>query len=299
MLPNAIEAIRNLFEEEHKAKVDVSNAISLKSKDYHARKLSTDQLTAETIRFRETLKALHPQVSEMSELCRSLQTLEKEKNDHNLKLLGVEKEKSASIERECGSSLTSVTTKIAAEEADIDSKDAENEELRTKLEQFRAHLELRREKQRNEERTRELAAKLEAAKLAQKSYADEQDKMKRARCKSKIAHTQETVLQLQEQLRMYDAKFAEFESTLLRTAEVMAQLDEREAALKSAVQVLRGTNGDLKARAAHADVALIAALDGKKAAEERLAAVRAAVLSAEKHCRAVQAKRQKEAVASK
>ena len=89
---------------------------------------------------------------------------------------------------------------------------------------------------RNEQRTKELTAKLEAAKLAQRTYLEEQEKLKRDACKSKIIHTGETVAQLEQQLLMYDAKFVEFESTLTRTNEIMAQLAERELSLSTVVQ---------------------------------------------------------------
>ena len=53
--------------------------------------------------------------------------------------------KTNQIESEWVASLGSVTSKIDAEEADINAKAQENEELRVKLEQFKGHLELRRE----------------------------------------------------------------------------------------------------------------------------------------------------------
>lgn len=269
-------------------------SLGQKVQDYRAHKLSKDKLIADTLRMREAITSLTTQINEVGELCRKLQVLEKEKIQHHSKMLEVEVEKTQSIEKECGLSLSSVTARIEAEESDIATKAAENNDLTAKLEQFRGHLELRREKQRNEARTKELVSKLEAAKQAQQNYEREQAQLKRDSCRSKLVHSQETVLQLEQQLAMYDNKFADFEETLRRTAEVVAQLDAREQALLQAVAGLRRDNAEWKTKTAQADVALIAALDDKRGAEEKLATLRAAAGKAEQKCRQLQARRQQQ-----
>lgn len=289
--PIMVDAIKSLFDQEHRIKDEVARSLPAKAKQYHTQKLNSDQMVSDTFRFGEVLKTLRPQVQDMSELCRSLQALDKEKGDHHAKMLQAERDKTATIARECGASLSSVTTKIDAEEADIDNKAAENEELRAKLEQFRGHLELRREKQRNEERTRELVLKLEAAKLAQTTYLDEQERMKRDSCKSKIVHASETILQLESQLGMYDQKFQEFESTLARTNDIMLQLHDRETSLLSVVERLRVDHAEWKARSQQADVSLVTVLDDKQKAEEELSELKAAAQKAEARCRKLQARR--------
>ena len=291
---NTIEDVRVLFEEEHKIKDELTKSLTVKANLYNNRKLGMDKLIADSIRLRESITALQPQLLEVGELCRSLQTLEKEKSEHHAKMLACEKEKTASIDKECGNSLSSVSGKIDAEEADIDLKAKENDELRDKLDQFRSHLELRKEKLRNDEKTRELKGKLEAAKLAQRAYVEEQERMKRDSCRSKIIHSEETILNLQNQLKMYDEKFQEFDSTIRRTAEIMGQLDERETMLLSVVTKLRADGADWKTRASQAEVALINVLDEKKKAEEDLASLRASVSKSEKKCRLMQTHRKEQ-----
>lgn len=289
--PDYINAIKALFEAEQKMKDDLCTALAKNGKEYHAKKLSMDRLTADTLRLQEATKGLAPQLSDVSDLCRNLQLLVKEKDARNRKLLEEESEKTASIERECGASLGSVSTKIDAEEADIAVKAQENSDLRSKIDQFRDHLELRRERQRNEEKTKDLMAKLEAAKAAQKAYLDEQDRMKRDSCKSKIVHTHETILQLKAQLSMFDKKFVEFESTLERTESVMHQMLERETSLTAVVQRLKDVRAALAKQTAQADAELIAALDEKKTVEDELQLAKRLAADAEKRCRQLQAKR--------
>ena len=292
---DCIGAIKTLFEAEQKRKDELCFALSTKAKEYHTKKMAMDRMTAETLRFQQEIKSLAPQLNDVSELCRSLQLLIKEKETRNNKLLEAEAEKTCSIERECGDSLTSVSSKIDADEADIETKAQENIELRSKLDQFRDHLELRRERQRNEEKTKDLVAKLEAAKAAQKAYLDEQDRMKRDSCKSKIIHTQETIMQLKEQLNMFDKKFVEFESTLERTGAVMDQMLERETSMNTVVQRLRDVRVQLATQTAQADAELIAALDEKKAAEDELQLTKRVAVDTEKRCRDLQAQRKKRA----
>lgn len=286
-----VDAIKAAFEEEHKVKDEVVKSLTANAAKYHKQKLGRDQMVADSFRLSENLKTLRPQVQDMSELCRSLQALDKEKADHHAKMLVAEQQKTMHIESECGTSLSSVTTKIDAEEADINAKAQENEDLRVKLEQFKGHLELRREKLKNEQRTKELTDKLEAAKLAQKNYLDEQEKLKRDACKSKIIHTRETVMQLEQQLQMYDRKFVEFESTLTRTNEIMAQLAERELSLHTVVSKLRQDHSEWANRASQAEVNLATAMEQKKKSEEELTELKASALRTEKKVRKLQTKR--------
>lgn len=293
-LPNAIEAIKDLFTEELDMKSAVNVSVDSKSHMFRTRNHKLLQMNSDSLRFQDSLSKLSPQLEEVAELCRNLQALEKEKHEHNEKLLSVELEKSLAIQRECGASLASVTSKIDAEEADLEEKARENKDLCAKLEQFRAHLELRREKQRNETRTRELQSQLEAAQKAQLAFVSQQEQLKRESCHSKVVHARETVLQLEAQLAMYDKKFGEFQDTLRRTAEVMVQLEEREAALHSAAQRLRAENAEWKSRSAQADVALVDALERKETIQKEAAALKASAGKAEKRCRELQSRRQRQ-----
>lgn len=286
-----VDAIKAAFEEEHKIKDELLKSLAANAAKYHTQKLSRDQMVADSFRLSESLKTLRPQVQDMGELCRSLQALDKEKADHHAKMLLAEQQKTSHIESECGASLSSVTTKIDAEEADINAKAQENEELRVKLEQFKGHLELRREKLKNEQRTKELTEKLEAAKLAQKTYIEEQEKLKRDACKSKIIHTRETVMQLEQQLQLYDRKFEEFESTLTRTNEIMTQLAERELSLLTVVSKLRQDHAEWAARSTQAEENLALAMEQKKKAEGELAELKASAQRTEKKVRKLQTKR--------
>ena len=293
-----VDAIRASFEDEHRIKEEVLKSLTANAAKYHAQKLSRDQMVADSFRLSESLKTLRPQVQDMGELCRNLQALDKEKADHHAKMLVAEQQKTIQIESECGTSLSSVTTKIDAEEADINAKAKENEELKVKLEQFKGHLELRREKLKNEQRTKELTEKLEAAKLAQKTYLEEQEKLKRDACKSKIVHTRETVLQLEQQLQMYDRKFEEFESTLTRTNEIMTQLAERELSLLTMVGKLRQDHAEWRGRASQAEVNLATVMEQKKKSEEELTEIKASAVRTEKKVRKLQAKRKEVMVSS-
>jgi len=286
-----VDAIKAAFEEEHKIKDEVLKSLTANVAKFHTQKLKRDQMVADSFRLSESLKTLRPQVQDMGELCRNLQALDKEKADHHAKMLVAEQQKTTHIESECGTSLSSVTTKIDAEEADINAKAQENEELRVKLEQFKGHLELRREKLKNEQRTKELTDKLEAAKLAQKNYLEEQEKLKRDACKSKIVHTRETVLQLEQQLQLYDRKFEEFESTLTRTNEIMTQLAERELSLLTMVSKLRTDHAEWTGRASQAEVNLATVMEQKKKSEEELTELKASAVRTEKKVRKLQAKR--------
>mmetsp|Transcript_16621 Transcript_16621/g.28134 ORF Transcript_16621/g.28134 Transcript_16621/m.28134 type:complete len:480 (+) Transcript_16621:32-1471(+) len=284
-------AVRDIFEQEQQKLANNASSMKKKITLYKSRKNDCDKLLADTYRMKDGITYYNSQLQDLTELCRKLQTLSKEKIESNSKLVNGEREKTAKIEKECSDSLNSVGEKIQAEETDIVSKEAENEDLRAKLEQFKSHLDLQREKLSNEARTKDLIAQLEEAKLAQKNYYAQQDMMRRDACRSKIIHSQETVHQLEQQLLVYNSKFGEFEETLSRSNDVLKELEGREGLLQEAVNKLQAENADWQSRAAQANVNLISAVDRQKKQELELKATQQQVQKAEKKCRQLQARR--------
>jgi hypothetical protein len=286
--PGAFQA---LFASEELA-LKASGQLSLKKASLlQSRKRDMDKANADIFRLQKETRLDSAAFKDLEELCRNLQAVSVEKQDSNTKLLRAEAERTAEIDRECQASLSGVTAKIDAEEADIDLKAAENVDLLSKMEQFKAHLDLRREKLRNEKKTQELMVKLEAAQSAQRNFHQEQEQLQRDSCKAKIVHSKETILQLEQQLAMYTQKFGEFEDTLSRSAEVLQQLDERERSMAEVVAKLRADSVEWGQRAAQAQANLITALGQQRSSEEQVKGLQADLIKAEKHCRKLQARR--------
>ncbi|KAJ1406108.1 myosin-like coiled-coil protein-domain-containing protein [Ochromonadaceae sp. CCMP2298] len=286
--PNALE---ELFAAEERAMEASGQLAAKKALLYQSRMRDMDKAQADIFRLQEETRTESAQFKELEELCRNLQALSVEKLDSNQKLLTAETERTAEIDRECKASLSSVTIKIDAEEADIDKMEAENVDLLAKMEQFKAHLDLRREKLRNEKKTQGLMLKLEEAQLAQRNFHLEQEQLQRASCKSKIVHSKETILQLEKQLVMYSTKFGEFEDTLTRSAEVLLQLDERERSMTEIVSKLRADSLEWGQRAAQAQGNLITALEQQQGTEREIKGLQEALAKSEKNCRQLQARR--------
>jgi chromosome segregation ATPase len=147
------------------------------------------------------------------------------------KVLQVEIDKTATLCKECTDSIQNVTVKMNLEEEELQGKETENEDLSFKLEQFKKHLDLKRLKNENEIRAKELETKLEIAKKAQKDYYDEQEQLKKDSKTQKFLNMEASIAQLTEQLEMYGQKFVEFEATLNKSNEIFEQFNEREKQL--------------------------------------------------------------------
>lgn len=171
-------------------------------------------------------------------------------------------------------------------------KSLENEELKSKLDQFSQHLQLRREKLRNEERAKDLQQRLEQARHAQIEYAKVQERLRAESYKSKIRHLEEAIATLQQQVAMYGGKFDEFEDTLNRSCTILEKVEEREKALEAMMVKLSQEHDALKHNATEADVGLIKAMEAKRQLEDDVAKVKQQAEKLERKCRRLLSKRQ-------
>lgn len=120
--------------------------------------------------------------------------------------------------------MNSVLGKIDEDQRDVNQKSVENEELQLKLEQFQQHLIQRRLRLENLKQAKLLEARLEEAKRAQRLSRRQQGKQMAAASAARVRHLQETVHQLAEQQKLFLTRFAEFETTLKKSDEVIKQL---------------------------------------------------------------------------
>ena len=264
-----------------KGKVDVLRKVL---KEY-------DEQNANVFRARQETDTLNAKCKTLGQLCRSLQNLAKEKEANDVKILETEKESTARIDKECKQSVEGIQAKIAAEEADLDKMEAENTELEQKLSQFKQHLQLRREKRKNEERTKQLMAQLEEAQDAQRRFQLQQREHKRNALQLQIATTTEGISQLNEQLTLYAEKFKEFEDTLERSTVVLGKLEEQQTSLQTKVITLQQECEEWKGKVGQADLNLIQAVDQRDTTAAEVSAIKTALQKLEKKCRKLQARR--------
>lgn len=221
-----------------------------KSSQLRQAKAKRDVYTSENFRFRQELVSCSEKLKEYEELCRNFQSVAKDKQEFNAKSLEVEVEKTAQLNRECSDSIGKVMVKVEAEEAELAEKQAENESLSVKLEQFKEHLDMQKRRVENEQRAKELELKLEAAKKAQSDYLSEQERLKKDSLRAKVHTAEEKVNQLNEQLEMFKSKFLEFDDTLKKSGEITQQFEVREATLLEMAGKMRAEHSKLKKQSA-------------------------------------------------
>jgi hypothetical protein len=99
------------------------------------------------------------------------------------------------------------------------------------------------------------------------------------------------VHQIKEQLKLFAAKFLEFEATLTKSDAVMNHFEEKQGILSGMLDSLRADHSELKKRAELEDVSLIAAVEKGRVTEGEMVGLRAVQEKLEKKCRKLQAGR--------
>jgi hypothetical protein len=287
-----IDKLRLLFLAEKQYSENVQRSLSEKLKIIKKNQSNRDVYSSEIYKIREEMLKIEKKTSDFEELCRNLQKLAKEKENHRQLLTESEQSKTEHLQKECMNSIEAVTKKIEEEEKDLERISLENDELKGKLEQFLLHLNLKKEKMKNEEKTKELFLRLKDAKKNQINYLREQERLRAQSCQSKIAHLQETVESLESQLTQFSSKFQEFEQTLQKSSQVIEKMEEREVALKGIADGLLSEQRQLRSRAAEAEIQVIQTMELRKKTEEEIKELKKATEKLEKKCRKVLARRQ-------
>jgi chromosome segregation ATPase len=221
----------------------------------------------------------------------TFQTQCKEATLSKNKLLLLEKDKTDMLEIECRESISSVMQKIAEDQVDIDRKIAENEDLRLKLERFEHNLALLRDRAENEKKVSDLTQKLNEAKKAQYDYNQEQQRLKENSVKAKLRHQEEVIHQLKKQIKFFDAKFVEFESTIAQSRTVLGKFEEKKSELEMQLEKLREDNAGLVNKSRQEDVKLISAMQRSSELRLEVSAVKCEYDKTEKTCRQLQTTR--------
>lgn len=148
--------LQELILNEERTEASLITSIADQNKSIKSAKTSRDIWIAETHRLRKEIDISNGKIKEFEEICRNFQSISKEKNDLSARMLQVEVEKSAQLNKECSDSIARVTSKMQEEIDELNAKETENMDLALKLDQFKHHLDLKRQKQENEMRARDL-----------------------------------------------------------------------------------------------------------------------------------------------
>lgn len=148
--------LQELILNEKRAEASLITSIADQNKSIKSAKTSRDIWIAESNRLRQEIDVSNGKIKEFEEICRNFQSISKEKNDLSARMLQVEVEKSAQLNKECSESIARVTSKMQEEIDELNAKETENMDLALKLDQFKHHLDLKRQKQENELRAKDL-----------------------------------------------------------------------------------------------------------------------------------------------
>lgn len=286
-----MDYIQQLLISEREAVAAETAALQLKFEEMISTRKKRDVSMVELYKLREELVEYGRKTGPTEELCRNIHKRVGIMEDNYGQMLQIEKDGNEKFRTECDNSTASLLEKIKIEEEELEKKEKENEDLRSKLEQFKSHLDLRKDKMINLKKTKQLEDQLATARSDQRKYLLDQQALKANSLNAQLLHSKETTHTYKEQIHLYNSKFKEFESTLAKTAEVMGTFDERKGILQQLLAKVKAENEELKQRATQEDVALIKGNDMTSNVEKEIAEKKLVLDNLAPECRDLQARR--------
>lgn len=286
-----VHRVREMYDREIQLANSLQQSIDQKLREKKLRQRESDLKKSEAFKMKEKLVSNQQKFAELQGLCRDIQTQCKDAQDSKNKLVLMEKDKTDMLEVECRESIDSVMEKIAEDQVEIDKKLMENEGLKRKLEKFKHNLDLLRDRAENEKKVADLTQKLTEAKKAQYDYNQEQQRLKENSVKAKLRHQEEVIHQLKKQIKFFDAKFVEFETTITQSRTVLEAFEEKKAELEKQLDTLKDNNAGLVTSSKNEDVKLIGAMQRSRELRDEVAMAKAEYEETEKKCRELQAAR--------
>lgn len=290
-LDDALGQLRKLFSCEREDQSRLASQISSSIDQYQLIVRENDRCNADIVSHSLRMKELPSQIRDFTDLCRKLQSLNNEKSSLSESSLAEEKSKTLLLRTECEASLLKFSTNVDAEEAQVSLVEVQNTELCSRLEDFQKHLSFRREKARNEEKTRTLLEQLRMAKLEQRRYLDEQREQTAYKLAARIASTSETIAYMATQARMLKGKFDDFRNTVDSSSEVLSKLTAKEEQLRQDLSARQKDLHEWEHRARDSEMHLIRTITQSQDVRDEAKSFRLQYDKLQQQCRTLQLKR--------
>ncbi len=171
----------------------------------------------------------------LQDVCRNQQKRNKTAFEDFELLCAEEASRTESIERSCEESIREVIASVEKEEKLVADKEKENLDLRAKIEEFRNHLAYRQQQTEAYQKAKELQMHLTRSKKEEIEKSKHQNQTSWENYLSSLNQQKEKVNTLENQVKIYAAKFSDFDHTLKDTKILFTNVENRgrEIALKA------------------------------------------------------------------
>ena len=195
-----------------------------------------DLMIIDSLRLKQDITTFEDTYKVKAELCRSLQSRNKEYEATSQLLLLEEAKKTEELRAKCLSSIVNITKQIEDEEALVITKKEENDSLAVKITEFNSHLVIRDEHLYTQRKARAIELQLLEAKKTQFLRAEEQRAENGKSYQNHLLQLKEAEKDLERQVGLYMEKASSFESTLGDTKAVFQQFEDRVDTMMREVQ---------------------------------------------------------------
>jgi septal ring factor EnvC (AmiA/AmiB activator) len=185
-------------------------------------------------------------------------------------------------------SIEHISSQLVTQEESLTAQDAENKELRDKLNQFEEHMLLRSQHYAAQLKAKELELQLEDAKCAQQNHLYQQTANKLESKSAKLTAVQSSNEEMMTQLTMYAEKFEMFEEALTRSTSMFEQFEHK---IKDLDEKLEKINEEKRLRndiCRKLDLTLFGIIDSKSKPDKEVEEALSVKESLQNECRRLQ-----------
>jgi chromosome segregation ATPase len=226
--------------------------------------------------YSKDMKGMLDMRDKLEEICRLLRKQNKEIGDEMERLTKAEHVRMDEMSQRFAKTIDDITSKLEEQQTEQASQSQENHELRSKLEQFQQHFDLREQHFATQLQTKTLEVQLMEAKHTQHSKVLAQEKAKGDAYKAHISQLIATETELNSQLALYAEKFEHFQEALCRSNSMFTQFKEKTDKMSETIDKLTEDSMKLKGECNKCDIVLIQVLEEKQKYSKLLIEVRSA-----------------------
>lgn len=184
-------------------------------------------LLQERIKLNQTIEALATSSQRYQEICRTQQKKNKSTTEEVERMAREEIERTSKLRESCEESLRDVRASVEAEEHLLREKQAENEQLRVRINDFKSHLLQRKHQLEAYRKSKELQAQIELTKNQRFIQMKNHQDLQRKAYESNLMRQREKIKEVEEQIKLYSTKFIEFEEVWDETRSMFAAVENR------------------------------------------------------------------------
>jgi Myosin-like coiled-coil protein len=252
---------------------------------------SRGKLQSELVEMESKFEKATAKCAQLEKIYKEIQEKTKTMRESAAAMIAKESEQAETLQQQCDASIREVNEKLDADEVEMAKMSAENDDLKRKLEQVKAHLALTTEHYNHQLKTQDLQLQLKQARKAQQESRLQQKKYVELTRAREIESIEAQNHELASMLASYQSKTGDFERAVSESNQAVTLFGEKRDALAKILEQATTENERLNKLSRDLDIAVLRDMGQTQKVEQEVAVLVKEVAKKEALCRSLQAKR--------